>query len=490
MWIFEAIKPYLLWAGIIIPLLAIMFFLFILFRASRISVKKGRRKSPLPVMEDLSSRAAESLSEMIRFKTVSSPESNAPAYFSALLRMRDYIKSRYPNVHERMERETVAEYSLVYRWAGRNEGLNPILFCAHMDVVPAEGEWKHEPFSGDVSGNHVHGRGTLDCKNILVCLMEAAEALIGEGFIPERDIYFAFGHDEETGGENGAKNIARLFAGRGITFDMVLDEGGAVQRGYMGVKKPVASVAVTEKGFLTLKLTAHSAGGHSSTPPRHSAIGVISEAVCRVEYKQRKAKLLPVVEEQLLRLVSYMPSRMRLMTANLWCFKRRILKKMANESHNNALIRTTVASTMTRAGSAPNVLPQKAEVILNLRPIHGDSCVKLTEFVSDLVKGLGVEVEVMRGDDASKISSYSSKEFKMLESAISDSFGDVVVIPAVMIGGTDARKYEELCENVYRFCPFVMTAADSAKIHAANESVRIDYLGVAAEFYKNIFKAF
>ncbi len=74
----------------------------------------------------------------------------------------------------------------------------------------------------------VWGRGTLDIKNQLIGIMEAAEELLKQGFRPERTIHFAFGHDEETGGVNGAAVLGKLLKERKIHLAAIVDEGGGI----------------------------------------------------------------------------------------------------------------------------------------------------------------------------------------------------------------------------------------------------------------------
>lgn len=79
---------------------------------------------------------------------------------------------------------------------------------AHLDVVPASGEWKFPPFSGaindapsaaGVEGMKVWGRGAMDDKGPAVCALFALKALKDEGFLPKRTIKLIVGCNEESG---------------------------------------------------------------------------------------------------------------------------------------------------------------------------------------------------------------------------------------------------------------------------------------------------
>ena len=163
---------------------------------------------------------AEKLAEAIRLKTISyiDPAKNDWGEF---MKFHALLEKRFPFFHGQCEKTVVNGYSLVYRWPAKAGGgaAKPALITAHMDVVPVESgtenDWKHEPFSGELAEGRIWGRGTLDTKAHIICAMEAAEKLIKEGFTPPRDVYFAFGHDEETGGKEGAVKYRGAFPSTG-----------------------------------------------------------------------------------------------------------------------------------------------------------------------------------------------------------------------------------------------------------------------------------
>ena len=433
---------------------------------------------------DFSVRAAKNLSELIKYQTVSVRTGED---YSNFTRLADYLRRHYPQTHRTMTREIVGKHSLLYHWKAQGEASGePILFCAHMDVVPAEGSWDHDPFSGDIYAGSVWGRGAIDCKNIVCCLMEAAESLVIEGFSPKRDVYFAFGHDEELGGPDGAYRIAALLHERRISFHMVLDEGMPLARGILGVRKPTARVAVTEKGAMNIKITAFGKSGHSSTPPRHSAIGVLADAISLVEFSQMPPKMTPVVREFFKRMAPHTHGGMRYRLANLPLFGKSVIKALSRKAEYNALFRTTVASTVVGGGIAHNILPESAKAIFNARLIHGDACRDMTAYVKSVTRNLDVSVETLLMNEASRVSDYSGAAFTSLEAAIHETFGDVVVTPYVMSMATDARKYEQLSGAVFRFSPFELTNDEAETMHSVNEHIRIELLGKAISFYKKL----
>ena len=108
-----------------------------------------------------------------------------------------FLEKTYPLIHKSAEKTIVNGYSLVYLFKGKDRTLKPGAFLAHQDVVPAPAEgWEVDPFSGEIKDGFIWGRGTQDMKGTQIALLEGMEKLLSEGFVPDRDIYFFFGHDD------------------------------------------------------------------------------------------------------------------------------------------------------------------------------------------------------------------------------------------------------------------------------------------------------
>ena len=241
------------------------------------------------------------LSEAIRFQTISNflnPEQDA----EALRGLRAHIEKSFPAFHAAAKRELVGGHSLLYTWQGSDAKAAPIALLAHQDVVPVapgtEKDWQQPPFDGVIADGFIWGRGSWDNKGNLYAMLEAAEQMAKQGFAPKRTVYFAFGHDEEVTGIRGARAIAATLAARDVKLDFVFDEGLLIAEGMMkGLDKPAALVGVAEKGYATLVLTAHATPGHSSMPPRQTAIGMMSAALTRLEDHRLPMQIRATVSE-------------------------------------------------------------------------------------------------------------------------------------------------------------------------------------------------
>jgi carboxypeptidase PM20D1 len=440
-----------------------------------------------PVREALDENAAaQHLAGAIRFATVSdSPDKGAGA-FEGLI---DYLDRNYPAVHSGLRREPIGLHSLLYTWQGSEPALPGIMFLAHMDVVPvdsgSESSWTHGPYSGDVADGFIWGRGTLDMKAPVLGLLESVEQLLREGKQPRRTIYLAFGGDEEVGGDHGAGAIAALLRSRGIRVAYSLDEGGYVVHGVVpGVSSPVALIGISEKGYLTLRLSTSAAGGHSSMPSRDEAIARLSRAIQRLEERQMPASLGGAVSPMLDALAPVVPYWQRVAFANRWLFAPLLRNVLESAPATNALVRTTVAPTVIRGGIKDNILPQSAEAMVNFRIRPGDTIASVIAHVRAVIDDQAVAIATIgASNDPLPLSSIDSDGYRALRAAAETIYPDAVVVPTLVVAGTDTHHYAAITFNSYRFEPVRLEASDLDRIHGNNERIAVRDFADMIRFY-------
>jgi carboxypeptidase PM20D1 len=392
-----------------------------------------------------------------------------------------FLQEAFPRVHATMKREVVSGSSLLYTWPGEDAGRKPMLLLAHMDVVPADpaGAWKHPPFSGALADGFIWGRGALDDKGSLLGILEAAEALLTEGFRTPRTIYLAFGHDEETGGQNGAVKIAAILKSRGVKAEVCLDEGMSVLEGVVpGVARPVGMIGIAEKGYLTLELSVEGEAGHSSQPPKETVLGILSSAVARLASHPLPAGLHGPARETLTSLAPDMPFGLRLALANLWLFEPLVVHYLEGNRTTAAAMRTTIAPTMMGGGTKENILPSRAWAIVNCRLMPGDTIENVIGYIKRTIADDRVQVRpVPHANNASPVSSVSSPGFIILSRTVRQAFPGVPVAPALVLGATDSRHYADVTEATYRFSPMQMSKQDIGTVHGVDERIgRENYL--------------
>ena len=455
------------------------------YRSDRTAVE---RALSIAIPEDATGRLAGSL----RFPTITHDD---PAAFDpdAFLALHDYLRNAFPQVHVHLERETVRAYSLLYTWRGSDPSLKPILIAGHLDVVPVEpgteANWQEEPFGGRIAGGFIWGRGAIDNKSAVVGTLEAVEMLLAEGFRPARTVYLAYGHDEEIGGRGGAQGIAAVLKSRGISLEMVLDEGGVIGEGLLpGVSAPVALVGIAEKGFVSIELIARTLGGHSSLPPPQSTIGILSAAIARLEENPMPARLIDPTRRLFDRVAPEFPFARRALFANLWLTRPLVVRGLESSPATNAMVRTTMAATVFQAGTKDNVLPGHGRAVVNFRILPGDSIGGVVEHVRRVIDDTRVEVRTVGAFSAepSAVSSSESESFRRLERTVRSITPDAIVAPYLVVVATDARHYGGLCRDVFRFLPLRLTARDLDRIHGTDERLAIRHYEDAVRTYRRL----
>ena len=432
---------------------------------------------------------AEHLAAALQFKTISS-EDSTDVRAEELIGLHEYLEQTYPLVHSTLTKELVGDLSLLYTWEGGEEGLNPILLMAHMDVVPVdpetEDDWAYPPFEGRIAEGHIWGRGAMDDKVAVTGILEAVEMLLGEGFQPRRTIYLAFGHDEEVGGQKGAALIADLLQSRGTELEYVLDEGLSITDGIVSnISEPVALVGIAEKGSVSIELTAEGEGGHSSMPPQQTAVGVLSAAIHNLEEAQFPARLVGPAREMLEYLAPEMPFALKMGIANLWLFGGLVESELVASPEGNAAIRTTTAATMFEGGIKENVLPTNARAIVNFRILDGDSIPSVIEHVRQTIDDprVGIKPVGPIRSNPSPVSETDSPSFEVLHRTIRQVFPDVLVAPGLVVGATDSRHFSGLSRDIYRFTPVWMGPEDPKRFHGTNERISVENYEQIVRFY-------
>ena len=320
-------------------------------------------------------------------------------------------------------------------------------------------------------------------------MLEAAEHLIESSFEPTRTILIVSGHDEETGGLQGAKQIAELLAERGVTPWFVVDEGGAVADEMPRLStEPVALVKTAEKGYLTLKLIARGDGGHSSAPQRRTTIGTLASALKALESHPVEARV-SMAEPTFRALEPRLSRLLRALLGNLKVTGPLVARLLSMDPATDALIRTSTAITMISGGVKENVIPQEAWAVVNFRIIPGDT---VESVIAHVRKVVGAKIEVVihgeHYDEPSPVSSIESEAWITLTSTIDEVFPEALVAPWTLIGATDSRHFAGIAGDVYGFFPFTLSIADLGRLHGTGERIRVGDAERAVRFYVRLFE--
>jgi carboxypeptidase PM20D1 len=435
----------------------------------------------------------ERFSRAIQFKTISGDEETDrdTLEFYAFLK---FLEDEFPLVHTRLELKMFNSLTPLYFWPGREPDLNPVMFMGHYDVVPVDStdinNWVYSPFSGAIADGFIWGRGTIDNKFNVMALLETAEYLLANNFEPKRGIYFMFGHDEETGGNEGARIVSRYFQDNGIMLHYVLDEGGAVLDYGLFDDTPVAMVGVAEKGYLSLELIAGASGGHSSQPPADMAIVDLSEAIYKLVNNPFTARLDGAAELMFDSIADRLPFAFRVIYGNRWLTGRYMLNRLSSDETLSPMVQTTIAPTMLRAGVKDNVLPAEARAVINFRLLPGDSFNSVQEHVRSIIDNDKITIREYGSIKvpASIVSDVSGTPYRMIQQAVMDRFQDLYVVPYLVVGATDSRYFTQITNQVFRFAPMVLGEFEMGSFHGTNERISIDAFTGAIDFYAHLIR--
>ena len=472
-------------------LLLVLGLLIIVIIVNTIAFKSLQIESDAITIPAFGDSSVAHMSEAVSFPTVST-EIDVPIDTVVFEGFHRFLEEAYPLINRNLKKEVFSFFSLLYTWEGKDPSLKPVILTAHMDVVPA-GEvdsWSHPPFSGDNDGTYIWGRGTLDDKASLISIMEAVEELLKEGYTPERTVYLAFGHDEELSGIRGAGVMAEALKERNIEAEYLLDEGYAVTIGMVPmIKKPVALIGTSEKGYLSVAMTVEMEGGHSAYPARESSIIVLNRALNKIVDHQMNARITETVNDFIRYIGPEMPFFAKAIFANKWLFMGIILKIYEGGENSNALVRTTTAPTILTAGIKDNVVPTKAEAVVNFRILPGETSVDVISHLKNVIDDDRVAITILDGmKEPAPVSPVNVPGFEVIHKTLSQVYSGALVAPTMMIASSDSRKYIGVCKKIYNFAPIIVTSEDMERIHGLNERNKIDDYTRGIGFYYQLLK--
>lgn len=479
---------------LIFILILVAFFATILARTFilKSSIKKTINKPNFDV-SSLYEKAPENLSKAIKIKTIS--HANYKDFdLSKFEEFINFVQSTYPNIFNTVEFTKINNYNIVLKWKGKDKNLAPVLFTAHYDVVDVSEntlkDWKFSPFEGQIENNIIYGRGTQDDKTHVIAHFEALNSLIEQGFIPNRDIYYAICHDEEVGSENGAKIVSKYFQDKGLFFDLVWDEGGRVLLGENGSQ--TALIGIGEKGRIISTVKLKTTGGHASRPPKETSVTNLAKAITALNKNQIKPVLLQSTEKYLLDTFNNYDFYMQLLIANKDILKPLLIKEMEKNPNLNATIRSTMAITKLEASKVTNVIPEYSQMTIDSRIVFPQTPEQVKNHIVKTIQkelpSVTVEIETSGIEKPSKIADENNPLLMGVKKEITEIYPSANIVPFLVLGGTDARNYENVTNTSIRFLPISITQEEVDSMHNTNESISVENLKRMAYFFEQFIK--
>ena len=408
-----------------------------------------------------------------------------------ILDFHQWVKNTYPLIAKNAKWEIINQHSLLITLKGQSN-MAAAMFLGHFDVVPTpdSADWKHKPFKGTIARDTLWGRGALDDKNVIVALLEAAEYRLSKGFQFNRTLIFAFGHDEETGGKNGAAAIAKHLIKNKTAVSFIADEGFGVMKGIVpGLKNNCAIIGLSEKGNVSIKLSVNQVGGHSAWPNPENATSILSRGLSKLENFQFPAHLDGPVRGLFTEAAPYMDWGYRALFSNLWITAPLVKTVLLGGEKTAATIRTTHVTTIIKSGTKENVVPPIAEAIVNLRLFPGDDIAFVESAINRILNDPRIKASVyLEGQEATPISPDHGDGYDQIKECIHAQFPETVVVPGLVITGTDCKNYTAVTNRMYRFVPFEFSDSNLSGIHGKNEYITRGQFNQAVAFYIDLFQ--
>lgn len=471
----------------IITIMIVALISIIVFRALTFN-PKIEKSNVVEIPNFDKSRPITNLQNLIKCKTISYNDRSLEDE-NEFKSLEELITTLYPNLNKTCEKIEIGDRNILYRWRGKSDEI-PSVLMSHYDVVPVEEEyWEKPPFEAIIENNVLWGRGTLDTKGTLNGILEAADILIAQNFIPENDIYLAFGGDEETNG-NGQIEIIEYMKQNNIKPNLVVDEGGAVvEKVFPGVESPAAVIGISEKGLLNVCFEAKSNGGHASTPPAVTPITELAEAINKVQKNPFKTQLTEPVKAMFDTLGRHSSFGYKLLFANLWIF-RPLLDYLCTKRGGelNALMRTSLVFTKMQGSKANNVIPPVASVSANLRLLGNDSIDKSIDYLKSVINNDNISVTKINGNEPCTNSKLDCKQWETVKDAVHGTWPEAIISPYLMIACSDSRHYANICDYVYRFSAMELSKEERDTIHGHDERVPTDKIIKVVEFYLRLIQ--
>jgi len=422
---------------------------------------------PTPAPADALDLTAEIARDLIRFDTTnygegrSNGETDAAEYVAEKLRALGLT----PELFDSQPGRT----SVVARVPGRDPAKGALVVHGHLDVVPAEpANWSVDPFGGEIKDGMLWGRGAVDMKNMDAMILASLGDVLAAGGQPERDLVVAFFADEEAGGVFGSHYLVDtrpdLFAGATEAISEVggysISIGG--ERAYL--------LQTGEKALIWLKLVAHGPAGHGSRLVTDNAITRLAEAVAKVGRRQWPIRLTNTTRQLLSEIARILgvepqsmgPDELALATGTASGFIQ-------------ASLRTTMNPTVLTAGYKHNVIPDRAEALIDVRSLPGEEDAVLAE-LAELV-GPDIEIVVMHRDVGLE-TEFAGPLIDRIVQTLETHDPGAPVLPYLMPAGTDNKALSKLGIQGYGFAPLKLPADLDfpALFHGVDERVPLDAL--------------
>jgi acetylornithine deacetylase/succinyl-diaminopimelate desuccinylase-like protein len=423
----------------------------------------------------LRQEAVELLQRLIQLNTVNPPGNETRA--ADLLR--DYLEAN--GVACELFARTPERANLVARIPGTGAGPR-LLLLSHTDTVVADPtEWTVDPWSGDVRGDEVWGRGALDMKGEVAASAVTIASLAREGFQPAGDLIFAACADEEVG-EATQYGLPWLVEAHpeAVRCEFSINEG-AGERVQFG-DRVLYLCGTAEKMSSPFQLVVHGRSGHASTPAiADNALVKAAPLVERLGRFSMPPRLGPETEAMLAAITGgAAPAAERALEVA------RSFDPLAAELVE-PLLTMTVAPTLIEASRQRNVIPASCTVTVDCRLLPGQGRDEAEAAIRDCLGAADYDFEWLHAHGGTR-SPHLSPLWEAVVSFVDEIEPGAIAVPLVGPGFTDSHWLRAAFGTVaYGFFPMrTMDPEVAARlVHSADERVAVEDLELGVRFLRH-----
>lgn len=385
---------------------------------------------------------------------------------------------RGPGVEMRRYEPIAGRGDLVLRIEGTDPTAPTLCLMGHIDVVPASPEgWRHDPFGGELVDGEVWGRGAIDMLGITASMAVATKRLLREGWRPRGTLIYLAVADEEALGTYGAQWMVE-HEWDAVRCDLLVTEFGGARVPFGSA--PRLPVMVAEKGSHWMRLRVGGVPGHGSMPYRtDNAVVKVSEVIRRIASYRPPAVLHDVWMRFIDGLELPFAQRALLTTGpGLELALGRMPIGVARMMH--AATHTTFSPNIVHGGVKTNVIPESADVAVDIRTLPGVDRAAVHAMLRDAVGDLWSAIEIVEeGDNLATASPTDTPLWRALTNATRRLVPGAETVPFIVMGATDARFFRRKGVTAYGYGLFseaIPFDEFAAMFHGRNE--RIDQVSL------------
>jgi len=433
--------------------------------------------------DQLGHEAAGLLSGYLRTRTVNPPgnERLAADYLDGALRERGFDPTLWEPAPGR------ANLMTRLRGDGSRGG---IILLHHMDVVAAEPErWSVDPFGGEIRDGYVWGRGALDMKGAGIMHLLAMDLLRREGLPLSRDVILLAVSDEEVDSSKGVRWLLKEHSDS-LKAEYVWDEGGFGLQGMFGAGV-LFTVAVAEKGCLWIRLVAEGEPGHGGIPHGGNPVQLLVAALERLRCFRWPVSLHPLVRDFFREVSASMPAPQRQLLQHLnrgWVL-RLARSSLLKQPALQAMLQTTVSVTGLRGGVKENVIPERADAILDVRLLPGQGAEGFIQELERVLAEPRIRVEVIQHPAPGTVTPYAGDAmYAALQKVCPRLLPGSRVAPLLTPGTTDSSHFRQRGFKTYGLFPAVITTDELSRFHGIDERISVENLALGTRLVYEVLR--